>query len=70
MFPLLVEKFIPTCWKGIIRKKLFRIIQKLSVHILYKLKVQTCPEIAAKNNIVFYILKMSETVKQHFQFLS
>lgn len=73
MFPLLVEKFIPTCWKGIItKKKSFRVLQKLSVHILYKLKVQTCPEIAAKTSwlFVFNILKTSETVKQHFQFLN
>jgi len=69
---LLVEMFILTCWKGIIRKKLFRVIQKLSAHILYKLKVQKCPEIAAKNNLIVCLLnivKNSKTVKQHFQFL-
>ena len=54
------------------KKKLFRVIQKLSAHILYKLKVQKCPEIAAKNNLIVCLLnivKNSKTIKQHFQFL-
>lgn len=70
---LLVEMFIRTCWKGIIPKNPCRVIQKLSVHILYKLKVQKCPEIAAKNNLIvclLHIVKNSKTIKQHFQFLS
>ena len=79
MYPMWERYYLLRCLFGLVGKALYkqkktcRVMQKLSAHILYKLKVQKCPEIAAKNNLIvclLHIVKNSKTIKQHFQFLS